>query len=122
MIKRELEKDETLKNENWERFLPNFKRKCIQRKKIIKEKKKEKKLFPPEPTPRKEDLMIASGEYFLSTAQKESVKSEKRAEKQKERTAERKVEREKQFEEPSAGEAAERQKKKARWSKIKGEV
>ena len=36
MIRRELEKDPELKNENWERFLPHFKNRTVQRKKKIK--------------------------------------------------------------------------------------
>lgn len=55
MIKKELEKDETLKNENWDRFLPNFKKKNMKsRSKGDSVKtKKEKTPFPPVQTPRK---------------------------------------------------------------------
>jgi ribosomal RNA assembly protein len=73
MIRRELEKDENLKEENWERFLPQFKKRNEKRKKptnnttgVATKKKKEKPLFPAPPLPRKEDIAMASGEYFLS--------------------------------------------------------
>lgn len=57
MIKRELAKNPELANENWDRFLPHFKKQNIKRK-AKKEIKKKKKYtpFPPEQLPRKEDL------------------------------------------------------------------
>lgn len=81
MIKRELGKDEELKDENWERFLPTFKKKNVNRKQK-KDKKKGKKYtpFPPPQQPSKIDLQLESGEYFLSEAQKK-----KKADDEKER-------------------------------------
>jgi ribosomal RNA assembly protein len=52
MIKRELAKDETLKNESWERFLPKFKKQNIKQKKPTI-KKKTYTPFPPPQQPRK---------------------------------------------------------------------
>lgn len=67
MIKRELAKDPALANESWDRFLPNFKKKNVQRKKPKEVgKKKEYTPFPPPQQPRKVDLQLESGEYFLS--------------------------------------------------------
>jgi ribosomal RNA assembly protein len=47
MIKRELAKDPALKHENWERFLPKFKKKATKPKKKKKVEKKEYTPFPP---------------------------------------------------------------------------
>jgi ribosomal RNA assembly protein len=65
MIKRELENDPKLQEENWDRFLPKFKKKNVKRKKT-KIVKKERTLLPPPQLPRKIDLQMESGEYFLS--------------------------------------------------------
>ena len=54
MIKRELAKDPALKEENWERFLPKFKKKNVKRKKpAVQKKKKDYTPFPPPQQPRK---------------------------------------------------------------------
>lgn len=54
MVKRELMKDEKMKDENWDKYLPKFKQVKMNKKKAktIKQKKKEYTPFPPEPTPR----------------------------------------------------------------------
>eukprot|EP01114_Cavostelium_apophysatum_P002268 TRINITY_DN11999_c0_g1_i1.p1 TRINITY_DN11999_c0_g1~~TRINITY_DN11999_c0_g1_i1.p1 ORF type:complete len:384 (-),score=97.54 TRINITY_DN11999_c0_g1_i1:64-1215(-) len=80
MIKRELQNDDNLKTDNWERFLPKFYKKTNDKKKKKKPiKKKEYTPFPPEPQQRKVDLMLESGEYFLSEqAQRAAKKKEKR--------------------------------------------
>ena len=68
MIKKELEKDPKLVNENWDRFLPKFEKpnKPLMKKKKIKKIKKEKNTFPNPQPMRKIDYQIESGEYFLS--------------------------------------------------------
>ena len=100
MIKRELAKDPKLANEDWTRFLPQFTKKNVPRKKAkpqgasdgdgVATKKKEKKVytpFPPAQTPSKVDLQLESGEYFLSErdrkAKKMAEKATKSAEKKK---------------------------------------
>ncbi|KAH7648981.1 ribosomal RNA assembly mis3 dribble KH domain [Cryptosporidium bovis] len=99
MIKRELEKDEKLKEENWDRFLPKFKTKCIKRK-TKKLTKKKKTLFPPEPTPRKEDILLETGEYFYSELEKKNKKIRENISKQKEKRLEKSREREAVYEAP----------------------
>jgi len=82
MIKRELMKNPDMAGENWDRFLPQFKKRNVQRKKPKKiGKKKPDSIFPPPQLPRKEDLMMESGEYFLSDEQKKKL-SDKRKEEQ----------------------------------------
>jgi ribosomal RNA assembly protein len=70
MIKRELAKDEKLKNESWDRFLPHFKKQNAKKKKPQKSSKKEKSVFPPPQMPRKIDLELESGQYFLDPKEK----------------------------------------------------
>ena len=55
MIKRELKKKPELVDEDWARFLPQFKKRNIKRKKVEIKKKKEYTPFPPEQLLRKED-------------------------------------------------------------------
>ena len=98
MIKRELAKDDRLKNESWDRFLPKFRKlnnKSKPTKKPLDNKKKEYTPFPPTQTPRKEDLQMESGEYFLKPEQKEAkaaeakqlAREQKKAEKAEKRRA-----------------------------------
>lgn len=98
MIRRELEKDPELKNENWDRFLPHFKKRNIQRKKSKIKKKKSKDVFPPQPQPRKEDLLMESGEYFLDEQEREQRQRLAKREAQTVKSAEKKRERAKEFE------------------------
>ena len=79
MIKRELMKKPELQNENWERFLPHFKKQGQKRKEQKKAKKtkrenKDYTPFPPDQQPRKIDIMMETGEYFLNNEKKEEVK------------------------------------------------
>jgi len=82
MIRRELEKDPSLATEDWTRFLPAFKKSNTQRPKRKAEPKKQYTPFPPAPTPRKVDLQLESGEYFLSQEQKQAKVREAREEAQ----------------------------------------
>ncbi|KAL3965450.1 hypothetical protein ACCO45_002454 [Purpureocillium lilacinum] len=68
MIKRELAKDPELANESWDRFLPNFRRKTLSKRrvphKVTDKAKKVYTPFPPAPEKSKVDKQIESGEYF----------------------------------------------------------
>uniref|UniRef100_A0A7S0UKS7 KRR1 small subunit processome component n=1 Tax=Polytomella parva TaxID=51329 RepID=A0A7S0UKS7_9CHLO len=106
MIKRELAKDPALASENWDRFLPKFKKKNVKRKTPLQTKKEKEQgkstkreytPFPPPQQPSKIDLELESGEYFLTEQQKRHQAAIKKSAKQEERVADRKKEREEAF-------------------------
>ncbi|XP_042413776.1 KRR1 small subunit processome component homolog [Zingiber officinale] len=96
LMKRELAKNPALANENWDRFLPKFKKKNVQRKVKAKEKKPYTPFPPPQP-PSKLDLQLESGEYFMSVKKKSAKKWQEKKEKQAEKVAENKRKREAAF-------------------------
>lgn len=100
MIKKELAKDPELVNENWERFLPHFKKNLSKRRvpyNVTDKTKKTYTAFPPAPEKSKVDLQIESGEYFLGKQAKERVARQEREEKAKEKKLEKKREREGEY-------------------------
>jgi ribosomal RNA assembly protein len=109
MIKKELAADPALKEENWDRFLPSFKKKNVQRKKVNKAElaasvaAKEANFtpFPPAPTPRKLDLALESGEYFLSAAEKAHRAQEEKIAKAEEKAQGKRQAREQLFTAPT---------------------
>ena len=110
-------KDPELANENWERFLPHFKKRTLsKRKKPLKITDKSKKPYTPFPPPQeksKVDLQIESGEYFFGKQAKERAAREKREARQREKQAEKKVARQKDFVPPQEdGSASARNEKK----------
>lgn len=119
MIKRELMKDPELANENWERFLPHFKKRTLsKRKKPLKITDKSRKPYTPFPPPQEKsklDLQIESGEYFLGKQAKERAAKEAREDKQRAKQTERKLARQEEFVPPQEnGTAASEKKKKKR--------
>jgi ribosomal RNA assembly protein len=95
MIKRELAKDPALVDENWERFLPKFRKKNVQRRKPKKvREKKDYTPFPPPQQPSKVDLALESGEYFMSQEQKTERSKARQAAAQAAKTEERRRKRE----------------------------
>ena len=111
MIKKELAKDPELVNESWDRFLPNFKKRSLSKRRVPhKVTDKTKKVYTPFPPPQeksKVDLQIESGEYFLSKQAKERKVKEDRETKMKEKMDEKRKERLSEYIAP-----AEEQKKK----------
>ncbi|XP_036313493.1 KRR1 small subunit processome component homolog isoform X4 [Pipistrellus kuhlii] len=99
MIKRELAKDSELRSQSWERFLPQFKHKNVNKRKEPKKKtvKKEYTPFPPPQPESQIDKELASGEYFLKASQKKRQKMEAIKAKQAEALTKRQEERNKAF-------------------------
>ncbi|RDX83438.1 Krr1 [Mucuna pruriens] len=97
MMKKELEKDPALAQENWDRFLPKFKKKNVKQKKVNTKQKKPYTPFPPPQQPSKIDIQLETGEYFLSNKRKSAKIWHEKQEKQAEKTAENKRKREEAF-------------------------
>ncbi|KIJ19838.1 hypothetical protein PAXINDRAFT_160534 [Paxillus involutus ATCC 200175] len=116
MVRRELAKDPKLANESWDRFLPQFRKRHLKtsEKTSRKNEKLEKKdtarkeagldpqpakkekptkkvytPFPPPQQPRKIDLQLESGEYFLKPHEKQAREVQQRKQKQAEATSKR---------------------------------
>lgn len=111
-------KDPELKNENWERFLPHFKKRTLsKRKKPLKITDKSKKPYTPFPPPQeksKVDLQIESGEYFLGRQAMERAAKERREEQQRQKQAEKEMARRKEFVPPQENITAPSKKEKKR--------
>jgi ribosomal RNA assembly protein len=93
MIRKQLEKRPELANEDWSKFLPKFKKNIRstnkpKKKKIDKKKKKEYTPFPEPIEKSKVDLMLESGEYFLSEEQKKQKRSKEQKQKSKAKSLE----------------------------------
>jgi ribosomal RNA assembly protein len=99
MIKRELAKDPKLVNQSWDRFLPKLPKKSLskRRKPRVINEKKDKPLFPPPQQPRKIDLQMASGEYFMKGWEKKAKEKEGKEVVRQEKKRVREEERSKDF-------------------------
>eukprot|EP01062_Namystynia_karyoxenos_P058406 TRINITY_DN49955_c0_g1_i1.p1 TRINITY_DN49955_c0_g1~~TRINITY_DN49955_c0_g1_i1.p1 ORF type:complete len:387 (+),score=125.66 TRINITY_DN49955_c0_g1_i1:76-1161(+) len=77
LIKRELAKNPEMKHEDWSRFIPQFRKTHQKKRKRDPTKWKEKKpysAFPPDPIPRKEDILMETGEYWRVKEEKDRQK------------------------------------------------
>lgn len=77
MIQKELANDPKLSKEDWTRFLPTFQKKNVPRKKPLTKtdtSKKQYTPFPPAQTPRKVDIQLETGEYFVSEKERKAKK------------------------------------------------
>ena len=120
-MKRELAKDPELAHESWDRFLPNYKKRSLSRRrvphKVTDKSRKPYTPFPSAPEPSKIDRQLEAGEYHVGREAKRRAAQEDRLERQKARKEEKKRERESDFvapEEPGAASAASERKKKKR--------
>ncbi|KAK3307602.1 uncharacterized protein B0T15DRAFT_183707 [Chaetomium strumarium] len=116
MIKRELAKDPALAHEDWSRYLPNFKKRTLSKRrtpfKVTDKSKKPYTPFPPAPEKSKVDMQIESGEYFLSKEAKQRSTEAERAEKAKQKKEEKKREREREFVPPEESTGKSKSKKR----------
>jgi len=99
MIRKELAENPEMATEDWSRFLPHFKKRNVQRKKKLKKKNKDAPL--PEPTPRKEDLLMQSGEYWLSEEQRSAKIQATKKEEGRQRALEKQKKRDAEYEAPA---------------------
>ncbi|KAF2803213.1 eukaryotic type KH-domain (KH-domain type I) [Mytilinidion resinicola] len=117
MVRQELAKDPELVGENWDRFLPNFKKRSLSRRQVpFKVSDKSKKPYTPFPPPQeksKVDLQIESGEFFLGKQAKERRAREEREEKLKEKMEAKKVQRLQEFVPPVEEGAVKKKRKRA---------
>lgn len=98
MIKRELAQQPELANEDWSRFLPQFKKRSVARRTPAKvREKKTYTPFPPAQQASKVDQQLESGEYFLGKKEKEIRALEEKREKRETAKEEKRKEREKDF-------------------------
>ncbi|XP_043469556.1 KRR1 small subunit processome component homolog [Leptopilina heterotoma] len=113
-IKRELSKNPTLKNENWEKYLPKFTTKNISKRKQPKNKKIKKPYtpFPPAQEERIIDKQLASGEYFLTKEQKRSRAKKQLDKKHEEATKKREEKRAEAFVPPEESAKTNEEKKR----------
>ena len=83
MVEKEISKNENLKNTQWNRFLPTFKRlkhnknsKTLNqiKKNLANKKKKKYTPWPPEQTPSKIDIAMETGAYWNNEWRKENLR------------------------------------------------
>lgn len=123
MIKRELAKDPELANENWDRFLPHFKKRNLSKRRIphnVTDKtKKTYTPFPPAQEKSKVDLQIESGEYFLSKQAKERQEKQRREDAMREKMEEKRQARQQDYIAPDEPGEEEQKKKEKKEKKEK---
>ena len=118
MIKRELAKDPELQNENWERFLPNFKKRNLSKRRepfnVTDKTQKSYNPFPPEQEKSKIDLQIESGEYFLKKKDKDLAIRKQREQQASQNAVEKQKARAQDYVPPAEDSDVERKMKKRR--------
>lgn len=98
MIKKELAKDPVLSKESWDRFLPKFKKNNPKKKRKKPTKKGEDdNPFPPPQLPRKIDLEMESGEYFLHEKQKQLRQRQERKKREEKKLVEKRRQKELEY-------------------------